>query len=164
MAMTQNRTTIRTRTTDAAKVVTSTISVESEHAPEFVDITSHVRQCVESSGIANGFAVIFSRHTTASVRINENEPLLLQDMEAFLERIGPKNDPYKHNDFTIRTVNMTEDECPNGHAHCQHLVLGTSECIPIVDSKLQLGKWQSVFFIELDRPRPREVFIQIVGA
>jgi secondary thiamine-phosphate synthase enzyme len=58
---------------------------------------------------------------------------------------------------------MTEDECPNGHAHCQHLLLGTSETIPIVDSELLLGRWQRIFLIELDRPRERQVFVQVQG-
>jgi secondary thiamine-phosphate synthase enzyme len=111
----------------------------------------------------HGFAVVYSRHTTAAIKINENEPLLLEDMEKFLERISPRNGSYRHNDFTIRTVNMNEDECPNGHAHCQHLLLGTSETIPIVEGMMQFGRWQSIFMIELDHPRPREVVVQVMG-
>ena len=84
-------------------------------------------------------------------------------MEKFLERIAPRNGDYLHNDFTIRTVNMTEDECPNGHAHCQQLLLSTSETIPILNGEVQIGQWQSLFLIELDRPRPREVLFQISG-
>ena len=84
-------------------------------------------------------------------------------MEQFLEKIAPRNGHYKHNDFSVRTVNMTEDESPNGHAHCQHLTLGTSESIPVIGSKLQLGTYQRVFFIELDCPRDREATVQIMG-
>ena len=118
---------------------------------------------MSDSTVRNGSVTIYSRHTTAAVKINENEPLLLQDMGRFLERISPRNGDYMHNDFSIRTVNMTEDECPNGHAHCQHLLLGTSESIPIIDGVVQIGRWQSVFVIELDRPRPREILVQIMG-
>ena len=115
------------------------------------------------SGILNGSITIFSKHTTAAIKINENEPLLIQDMEKFLERIAPRDGDYLHNDFTIRTVNMTEDECPNGHAHCQQLLLSASETIPIINGEVQIGQWQSLFLIELDRPRPREVLFQISG-
>ena len=115
------------------------------------------------AGVSHGFVVVFSRHTTAAIKINENEPLLLQDMEQFLERISPRNGNYRHNDFEIRTVNMNEDECPNGHAHCQHLLLGTSETIPIVEGMMQFGQWQSIFLIELDHPRTREVVVQVLG-
>jgi secondary thiamine-phosphate synthase enzyme len=140
------------------------LSLESTKAPEFIDITEQVRECVSNAGVEYGFVVVFSRHTTAAIKINENEPLLLQDMEQFLERISPRNDDYRHNDFTVRTVNMTDDECPNGHAHCQHLLLGTSETVPIVNGAMQCGRWQSIFMIELDHPRAREVVVQVVGA
>jgi secondary thiamine-phosphate synthase enzyme len=84
-------------------------------------------------------------------------------MEVFLEKLSPRDGGYQHNDFSIRTVNMTPDEFPNGHAHLQHLLLGTSETIPIIDGNMQFGSYQSVFFIELDHPRSREVMLQVVG-
>jgi secondary thiamine-phosphate synthase enzyme len=58
---------------------------------------------------------------------------------------------------------MTPDESPNAHAHLQHLMLGTSETVPIIDGQMQFGTYQSVFFIELDHPRNREVMVQVVG-
>ncbi len=130
---------------------------------EFVDITDEVRDIVARTGITEGMALVFSRHTTAAVKINENEPLLLGDMARFLQRIAPKDGDYKHNDFVVRTENMTEEECPNGHAHCQHLLLGASETIPVVDGELMLGRWQRIFLIELDRPRERSVVVQVQG-
>ncbi len=145
------------------KAHTYCIKLVSQKAPEFIDITDPVQKYVAQSNVKNGFVVVFSTHTTASIKINENEPLLIQDMEQFLERIAPRNGHYKHNDFTIRTVNMNEDECPNGHAHCQHLLLGNSETMPIINGVLQYGKYQSIFLIELDRPRPREVMVQVLG-
>ncbi len=134
-----------------------------DEAPEFIDITAYVLDVVEASGVEHGTVTVFSRHTTAAVKINENEPLLLQDMACFLERFAPQDADYRHNDFEIRTANMTEDECPNGHAHCQHLLLSASETIPIVEGRAILGRWQSVFVIELDRPREREIVIQVQG-
>ena len=139
------------------------LQLETKEAPEFIDITEWVCQCVAQSKVANGFVVVYSKHTTAAVRINENEPLLLQDMVAFLEKMSPRNGGYQHNDFSIRTVNMTADESPNGHAHLQHLLLGTSETVLLIDGIMQFGRYQSVFFIELDHPRSREVMVQVVG-
>lgn len=136
---------------------------EASGAPEFIDITNEVTGAVEASGIREGAVTVFSRHTTAAVKINENEPLLLEDMARFLEQVAPRGVNYRHNDFTIRTANMTEDECPNGHSHCQHLLLSASETIPICDGAVLLGRWQRVFLIELDRPRLREVVIQVHG-
>ncbi|MBI4233685.1 MAG: YjbQ family protein [Chloroflexi bacterium] len=145
------------------KVRAFTLELTSTRAPEFIDITDQVCELAREAGVEQGFVVVFSRHTTAAIKINENEPLLLQDMERFLERIAARNGYYQHNDFSIRTVNMTEDECPNGHAHCQHLVLGASETIPIVHGEVQLGRWQRLFLVELDRPRAREVLVQVLG-
>ena len=125
--------------------------VQTQCAPEFIDITTWVAECITKSKIANGFAVVYSKHTTAAVKINENE------------KIFPRHHSYQHNNFEIRTVNMNEDESPNGHAHLQHLLLGTSETVPVMDGAMQFGTYQSIFFIELDHPRSREVMVQVVG-
>ena len=139
------------------------LSLNTQKAPEFIDITDWVCQCVSQSKVSNGFAVVYSKHTTAAVKINENEPLLLQDMVSFLEKFSPRNGGYHHNDFSIRTVNMNPDESPNGHAHLQHLLLGTSETVPVIDGLMQFGRYQSIFFVELDHARSREVMVQVVG-
>ena len=139
------------------------LKLETKEDLEFIDITQRVQECVAQTEVTSGFAVVYSKHTTASVKINENEPLLLEDMKQLLERVAPRNGTYRHNDFTERTVNMNEDECPNGHAHCQHLLLGTSETSPIVQGAMDVGRWQSIFFIELDHPRQREVVVQVFG-
>ncbi|MBM3945816.1 MAG: YjbQ family protein [SAR202 cluster bacterium] len=132
-------------------------------APDFIDITAQVKAFLAETGVQDGMIVVFSRHTTAAVVINENEPLLLQDMRQRLEAFAPRNAYYKHNDLSIRTVNLTENEPPNGHAHCQHLLLGSSQTIPVVEGCASLGQWQSIFFLELDSPRPREVVVQVFG-
>jgi len=139
------------------------VEVETSTAPEFVDITEQVMSVVAASGVRFGQATVYSTHTTAAVKINENEPLLLQDMARAIEYASPCNGDYHHNDFSRRTVNLDDDECPNGHAHCQHLLMSTSETIPIIDGELQLGRWQRVFLVELDRPRTREFVLQAIG-
>ena len=143
-----------------------TINVETKTAPEFIDVTDRVTEFVRQSEVQHGFAVVYSRHTTAAIAIQENEPLLLEDMTSMLERLSPRNAHYRHNDFSVRTVHMHENECPNGHSHCQHLTLGTSETIPISQGNLTLGQWQCIFMVELDGKAPspyREVMVQILG-
>ena len=142
-----------------------TLLVESTTMPEFVDITDRVVEALKDSRIRNGTALVFSRHTTAAITIQENEPLLVNDMAALLERLAPRSARYGHNDFSIRTVHMDEDECPNGHSHCQHLVLGTSETVPVVDDMLCLGRYQHIFMVDLDDAKsiPREVLVHIMG-
>ena len=145
------------------KAYSELIERKASCAPEFIDITEEVKEILNRSGVRDGSVLVFSRHTTAAIEINEDEPLLLRDMAYFLGRIAPREGDYKHNDFFVRTANMTEDECPNGHAHCQHLMLKTSATIPVVEGELLLGRWQKLFLIELDRPRQRQVVVQVCG-
>lgn len=145
-----------------------TLTVKTSKSPEFIDITEEIAECVVASGIVNGIAVVFSRHTTAAIVIQENEPLLIEDFKRLLERIASSKGEYQHNDFDVRTVHMHDNECPNGHSHCQHLTLGSSESIPVIDSVMALGEWQRVFIVELDGEKAtqlehREIIVQILG-
>ncbi len=144
------------------------LKVETSGSPKFFDITDQVTELVDASKINNGLVCVFSQHTTAAVVIQEDEPLLMTDLSSFIERLAPKDAHYRHNDFNVRTVHMHEDECPNGHSHCQNLVLGTSESIPIVQGKMILGQWQRIFVIELDADKAnqishRNIAVQIMG-
>lgn len=128
----------------------------------FVDITDDVTRLVQRSGIRSGLVQVYSRHTTAAIRINENEPLLLADFQRLLDRLAPCEGPYEHDDLE-RRVGIGPDGPLNAHAHCQHLLLSSSETIPLIDGHLQLGPWQRVFLIELDSARPRTVTVQVIG-
>ena len=145
------------------KVFSKIVEVESTDAPELIDFTEELKQIVTQSGVKNGQVSIYSTHTTFSVIINENEPLLIKDIQHFLERCAPKDAYYGHNDFELRTVSMRPNECPNGHAHCQHLILGTSEIVPVIDGNPLLGEFQRVFLVELDEPKPRQIAVQVMG-
>lgn len=128
---------------------------------QFLDITNDITQVVAGSGIRSGVVHVFSNHTTAAIRINENEPLLLEDFGRMLDRLIP-NGGYDHDDLD-RRPGVPEDEPINGHAHCRHLLLSSSEAIPVVDGRLALGTWQRIFLIELCSARQRQVTVQVVG-
>ncbi|MBV8339428.1 MAG: type 2 isopentenyl-diphosphate Delta-isomerase [Candidatus Eremiobacteraeota bacterium] len=132
-------------------------------AGSFLDITDDVSSIVRSSGVREGVVHVYSTHTTAAVRVNENEELLLRDFARFLERLAPAgNGVYEHDDFA-RRVNLPPNEPVNGHAHCRHLLLSSSETLPLVDGRLALGVWQRIFLVELCSPRERTVVVQVVG-
>jgi len=139
------------------------LTVQTTRGIEFIDITDAVQEIVEDSGVLHGFVIVYSRHTTAAIRLNEHEPLLLRDMERMLRRLVPTDGCYLHDDWTVRTVNLTDRERVNGHAHCQHLLLSTSETVPVVDGSLALGRWQRLFLVELDQATEREVLVQVWG-
>jgi secondary thiamine-phosphate synthase enzyme len=93
---------------------------------------------------------VLSPHTTARITLNERDPALQRDMVAFLERIAPREDRYAHNMDTV-------DDRENAHAHLLGLFMPASVSVPVTGGDLELGGWQSVFFVELDGPRPQRV-------
>lgn len=135
------------------------LGFRTERARAFLDITDQVAERVAASGITNGIAVIASQHTTASIAVNEHEPELLKDLDAFLSGLAAEQRDYAHN-----LVPCDYGEQPNGHAHCQALLLNASASIPIVGSSLVLGRYQRIFLVELDCARPRQVTVTALGA
>lgn len=149
------------------KIISKTIKLKSKKYLEFIELTEMVQEFVSQSKINTGSVLIYSKHTTMAVRINEKEKGITEDFVSFINKLLPKNAYYRHNDLKIRTENLVcepgASDCMNGHSHCLHLLLGSSETIPIISGKLMLGIWQRIFAIELDCGRNREVVIQITG-
>lgn len=143
------------------KVINELISVDTDKGICIYNITPHIGKLLEINPVNNGQALVFSRHTTTALAINENEERLLKDVKVYLEKLVPPEAKYLHNDLHLRDV--PDDEPMNAHSHIMAMMLSTSEVIPIVDGKLALGTWQSVLFFELDGPRKRTVFVQIWG-
>jgi secondary thiamine-phosphate synthase enzyme len=133
---------------------------------QFVDVTDDVRDMVARSDIQNGMALVYSPHTTCAILVNERETGFIEDFGSLIESLVPLSGIYRHDDLDARTENLDDDphDVPNGHAHCRQALLGSaSQAIPIVQGELQLGRWQRVFFLELDRARDRRVLIQVMG-
>jgi secondary thiamine-phosphate synthase enzyme len=139
------------------------IRVTTERPMEFIDLTDRIEALAAQAGIRAGLVNVQSLHTTTAIVVNEHEPLLLADFGALLTRAAPRNAAYRHDDMGARTVNLAPDERPNGHAHCHALLLGSSVSLNFADGRLQLGRWQRVFLVELDGPRVREVSILVLG-
>ncbi len=129
---------------------------------EMVEITKLVTDAVVESGLKNGQVLIFNPHTTAAIRLNHNEPLLVQDIMKALYHIVPIESSYSHDVFEMRE-NVAVNERSNGHAHVKAFLLGSSENLPLVNGQLQLGVKQSIFFVELDGGRNRDFIVNIVG-
>jgi secondary thiamine-phosphate synthase enzyme len=145
------------------RVASDLVHLRSGERQQFIDITELVRERVRRARVSDGFVNIHTRHTTAAIAVNENEPMLLDDLEALLERWAPIDHPYRHNDLESRLFQGPSEERPNGHAHARALFLGASETLNIVDGELQLGKWQRIFLVELDGIRTRGVSIVVMG-
>ncbi len=132
------------------------IDVATKDPVEFLDCTERVCEVVAKSGIRNGLATVATQHTTAAVRITERCERLQQDMRTWLNETIPAA-PYRHDEQTV-------DDRPNARGHLMAMLMPHAETIPIVDGKLKLGQWQSIFFVEVDGPRPeRRLFVQVIG-
>ncbi|MDY6965821.1 MAG: secondary thiamine-phosphate synthase enzyme YjbQ [Halobacteriota archaeon] len=125
------------------------ISLSTRKEIDLFDITGDVSEAVKN--VKSGICTVFTKHTTTGIIINENESGLKDDILTLLKRIVPKGGGYKHD----RIDN-------NAHSHLMSIMLGPGVTVPIEDGKLVLGPWQSIFFVECDGPRNRELFVNII--
>ena len=126
------------------------IKIDTDKNFEIIDITSRINDLID---VENGIVSIFSRHSTSAIVVNENERGLLNDLEFTLDNLIDEKFSYEHD----RIDN-------NARSHLKSFILSSSECLPIKNNRLDLGTWQSVFFIELDGPRHgRTISLTIIG-
>jgi secondary thiamine-phosphate synthase enzyme len=130
---------------------------------DYMDVTEEAKKFVQESGVENGIVNAQTLHTTTAILLNEKETGLLEDIKKNLNKLAPNDIYYQHDDFNIRTENMCDDECRNGHSHCKAIQLPTNHCINILNGKMQLGTWQRLLFFELDRARTRKMQILVMG-
>ena len=121
----------------------------------FVNITSQVEECLQESGIKDGFILVNAMHITASVFINDDENGLHYDYEKWLEHLAPHEpvDQYHHND-------TGED---NADAHMKRQIMGREVVIAVTDGKLDFGPWEQIFYGEFDGKRKKRVLVKIIG-
>ena len=138
-------------------VINKSLRISSSSNFQIIDITSDIvailNETTKENKIDNGIVNIFTKHSTSSIRVNENEKGRLLDFEKALKDVIKEKDNYKH-DYIDN----------NAASHIRAFFLGSSETIPIVDGRLDLGSWQSIFFIEWDGPRTnRTVDLTFMG-
>lgn len=128
-----------------------TLTTETTHLSEMIDITKKVHEAVIKQGIRNGIVNIFIPHTTASIILFENiDPRLRRDFLESLGRIAPSPATYHH-------------EGSNAAAHLKAALCGPRVVVPMENAKLILGEWQGIFLCEFDGPRQRTIVIQVVN-
>ena len=121
---------------------------------QFINITPQVEAAVKKSGVKEGLCLVNPMHITASVYINDDESGLLADYEAFLERLVPQQETYRHN--------LTGED--NGDAHIKRQVMGREVVVAITNGALDFGTWEQIFYAEFDGRRRKRVLVKIIGA
>jgi secondary thiamine-phosphate synthase enzyme len=121
----------------------------------FVNLTPEVERVVRESGVREGLALVNPMHITASVFINDDEPGLHRDYERWLEGLAPHApvDQYRHND-------TGED---NADAHLKRQVMGGEVVVAITGGRLDLGRWEQIFYGEFDGRRRKRVLVKVLG-
>lgn len=117
---------------------------------EFYDITEKVKGVLKESDVDDGICNVFAVGSTASVVINENEPMLLEDFRRTLEKVSSSKELYQH--------------IENAYSHIRSMLIGSNQSIPVNDGKLMLGTWQNIMVVNFDaETREREFIITVVG-
>jgi secondary thiamine-phosphate synthase enzyme len=121
----------------------------------FVNITREVAGAVAKSGVREGLVLVNAMHISASVFINDDEPGLHEDYEAWLEKLAPHapTNQYRHND-------TGED---NADAHLKRQVMGREVVVAITAGQLDFGPWERIFYGEFDGRRKKRVLVKVIG-
>jgi secondary thiamine-phosphate synthase enzyme len=120
------------------------------------EITGELQSIIDKTRVRIGTATIFVQHTSCSLIAMENAaPAARRDLEKFFDKLVPENaDYFEHDD-------EGPDDMPS---HIRMALTRTSETVPIVDGKMQLGTWQGIFLFEHRRdPHRRKISITIIG-
>ena len=130
-----------------------TLKIRSRQREELVEFTDEVRRKLKESGAREGVCVLFVRHTTAGLTVNENaDPDVPRDMLHALRTLLPQHGMgFRHGE-------------ENSDAHIKATLVGPSVTIPFADGELLLGRWQGIFLCEFDGGRTREVILKVLRA
>jgi len=130
---------------------TGELTVRTERRTQLLDVTAAVAKLVQDAAVHSGVCYLYVPHTTAGIIVNESaDPDVAADIEAALARLVPEDAAaYRHAEG-------------NSDSHIKTALVGTSATIFIAEGKLELGRWQGIFFCEFDGPRTRCLRVKIV--
>lgn len=120
------------------------------------DITDRIAAVVRASGARAGTATVFVQHTSCSLVIMENaDPSARRDLEQYFDRLVPEGAPY------FQHTDEGSDDMPS---HIRMVLTRTSEVVPVIDGRMQLGTWQGIFLFEHRRaPHRRRIIVTVMG-
>lgn len=142
--------------TSAPQTIASAALTVETRGPGFTDITRDVRAFLRDAGAAQGMLLVYLRHTSASLVIQENaDPAVQTDLMTALERLAPQNAGWVHG-------SEGPDDMP---AHIKAMLNGVSVSIPVEAGAAVLGTWQGIYLVEhRAAPHRREVALQFIGS
>ena len=120
---------------------------------EYINVTGEVERILQKSGIKEGMVLVSAMHITAGVYVNDAESGLIQDIDAWLERLARFDPSYRHH----RTGES------NGDAHLKSLLIHHEVLVPVTDGRLDFGPWQQIYYAEFDGQRKKRLIVKVMG-
>lgn len=139
---------------DGMKTFRKEYKVITERKEQALDITANVTEALRESGIAEGLCVVNSLHTSSGVIITDSDIFLNEDMSGILAGIVSEKNAYRHDDNDFKK---------NASAHLKAMIMGLGVTIPISFSKLDLGTYQTVYYLEYDGKREKSFMVKCCG-
>lgn len=134
---------------------------------DIIDITHDIKKFITEKWCKDGLINVFTRHTTAVLKINESEEWFRNDLKQWCDKNISIDEWYQHNDLEHRdpkTMCDSKEECLNGHAHIRGMLMGqSSETLPVQNGEIMFGRRQRVLLFELDHAREREIIFSFMG-
>ncbi len=135
------------------KVTTEYLIFHTKTHRAYVHLTPQIEEIVRKSGVREGMVLVSAMHITAGIYVNDNESGLIEDIDQWLEKLAPADPHYKHH--------QTGED--NGDSHLKALLIHHEVIVPITTGKLDLGRWQRIFYAEFDGQRDKRVIVKVMG-
>jgi thiamine phosphate synthase YjbQ (UPF0047 family) len=158
------------------KTCTQVVSISSQGKAEFIDITDKVEEIVAKSGVKAGIAVVYLGHSSCGIVVQEKDPALQRDFWDVYEKLFPKEEAHLYRSDVKKLYHHPDPNSPlrhtnpdymylNAHSHLRAYFLPPSLTFPVIDGRMLIGDFQTLFFVELDetRVRTRRITVHVVG-
>ncbi len=130
------------------------IHFQTREFEEVINISSECRQALEESDVQEGLALIFPLHTSSCVFISNSDPAISEDSRDLLARLVPVGAGYRHDEADYKK---------NAHGHLRATLTGHHITCPVTDGAFDFGHYHTIYYLEFDGQRPKEVLVKIIG-
>ncbi len=132
-----------------------TITFKTRKTEEVINITGNVKSALSESGIKDGLALVFPLHTSSCVFISDSDPGVAEDLREVLAGLVPAGAGYRHDEVDYKK---------NAHGHLRAVLTGHHVTCPITGGEFHFGAYHTIYYLEFDGKRPKEVLVKIIGS
>ena len=130
------------------------ITFNTKMTEEIINITLECQNALKESGILDGIALVFPLHTSSCVFISDSDPGIAKDYQDLLAKLVPQGAGYRHDE---------NDYKKNAHGHLRATLTGHHISCPVSNGKFHFGSYHTIYYLEFDGQRPKEVLVKIIG-